>query len=222
MKKFALIVAGGSGSRMGHAVPKQFVGIGGRPLLVHTVEVFLSYDPEIEIVLVLPKNDIRTWVEISKKHGITAKIKVTTGGENRFFSVRNGLDLITGDGIVFIHDGVRPLVSALTINNCYEMAVDRGNAIPVIPVNESLRFVEGESNQAVDRKQFVLVQTPQTFRTKTIQQAYKNAASNNFTDDASVLESMGETINLVPGNRENIKITFPEDLKMVQSLLGTP
>lgn len=219
MKKFALIVAGGSGSRMGNAVPKQFMEINSRPILMHTIDVFLRYDPEIEIVLVLPKNEIRTWEEICTKHGFRAKVTVTSGGENRFFSVRNGLELIDANSIVFIHDGVRPLVSVQTINNCYETAVEHGNAVPVVPVSESIRMVAGKSNRAVDRNQFVLVQTPQTFKTGLIQKAYKQASSSSFTDDASVLEAAGETIHLVAGNRENIKITFPEDLTMASTFL---
>jgi len=220
MKKFALIVAGGSGVRMGNAVPKQFMEINSRPVLMYTIEVFLRYDPEVEIVLVLPKNEIRTWKEICKVHRFTAKIALTSGGENRFLSVCNGLELIDANSIVFIHDGVRPLVSVQTIKNCYQTAVDYGNATPVIPVNESIRMIEGKSNRAVDRNQFVLVQTPQTFKTALIQKAYKQASSSNFTDDASVLEATGETIHLVAGNRENIKITFPEDLNRAQAFLG--
>lgn len=221
MKKFALIVAGGSGSRMENTVPKQFMEINGRPVLMHTIDVFLRYDPEIEIVLVLPKNEIRTWKEICKAHGFTAKVTLTSGGDNRFFSVRNGLELIDVNSIVFIHDGVRPLVSVQTIKNCYQTAVDYGNAIPVIAVNESIRRVEGKSNRAVDRNQFVLVQTPQTFKTELIQKAYNQASSSNFTDDASVLEATGEAIHLVAGNRENIKITFPEDLSWASTFLSS-
>lgn len=206
---------------MGNAVPKQFMEINSRPVLMHTIDVFVSYDPEIEIVLVLPKNEIQTWEEICMKHGFTFKITVTSGGESRFYSVRNGLKLIDANSIVFIHDGVRPLVSVQTIKDCYETAVEHGSAIPVVPVSESIRLIEGKSNRAVDRNQFVLVQTPQTFKTGLIQNAYKQATSSNFTDDASVLETTGESIHLVAGNRENIKITFPEDLSMASTFLAS-
>ena len=219
MKKFALIVAGGSGNRLSNKIPKQFIEVAGRAVIMHTIDVFLNYDKSIEIILVLPKNRLQLWKELCLKYDFDVNTKIAFGGETRFDSVKNGLDLITGSGIVFIHDGVRPLVSRQTIQNCCETAAEKGNALPVVQVSESVRVVEGAENRAVDRSKYFLVQTPQTFQTGLIQKAFRQATSNLFTDDASVLESMGETIHLVEGNRENIKITYPEDLVFAESFL---
>jgi len=219
MKKFALIVAGGIGSRMNTAVPKQFIEIGGRPVLMHTFDAFFNFDPNLEFILVLPEDQLMLWKGLCHKHKFKIEYKIAHGGETRFNSVNNGLDLISDDGIVFIHDGVRPLVSAKTLKNCFESAVAKGNALPVVPVSESVRMVEGSENIAVDRSKYFLVQTPQTFQTGLIKNAYNRATSRLFTDDATVLESVGETIQLVEGNRENIKITFPEDLVLADIFL---
>jgi 2-C-methyl-D-erythritol 4-phosphate cytidylyltransferase len=219
MKKFALIVAGGSGSRMNNSVPKQFLEIAGRPVLMYTFDAFFKFDPNLEFILVLPKDQDSIWNSLCDKHDFQMVHKIAFGGETRFQSVKNGLDLITGDGIVFIHDGVRPMVSVQTLQNCFQSAVEKGNALPVIPISESVRMVEGLHNRAVDRSQYFLVQTPQTFQTGLIKVAYRQAKSNLFTDDATVLESLGETIYLVEGNRENIKITYPEDLIFADALL---
>ena len=212
MKKFAVIVAGGSGSRMKETVPKQFMELQGRPVLMHTFDAFNNYDSQIEFILVLPKNQVEFWRELCEKHDFIIKYKIAFGGETRFHSVKNGLDLINKEGIVFIHDGVRPLVSVKTLQNCFATAIEKGNALPVIPVAESVRFVNGTGNKSVDRSKYFLVQTPQTFKTELIKKAFQQNYSDKFTDDASVLESFGKTINLVEGNRENIKITYPEDL----------
>ena len=219
MKKFALLVAGGSGNRMNNSVPKQFLEIGGRPVLMYTFDAFFNYDPNIEFILVLPEEQNSLWNQLCKKHHFKIEYQIAFGGETRFYSVKNGLDKIIGDGIVFIHDGVRPLVSEKTIQNCLEMAVEKGNALPVISMSESVRMVEGLHNKAVDRSKYFLVQTPQTFQTGLIKVAYRQAKSSLFTDDATVLENMGETINMVEGNRENIKITYPEDLIFADALL---
>jgi 2-C-methyl-D-erythritol 4-phosphate cytidylyltransferase len=219
MKKFALIVAGGSGSRMKHNIPKQFILINDRPVLMHTFDAFINFDAKIEFILVLPPDQLTLWNSLCEMHQFRFEYKIAFGGETRFHSVKNGLDLITGDGIVFIHDGVRPLVSKQTLQNCFETALEKGNALPVIPVSESVRVVEGIENRAVDRTKYFLVQTPQTFQTTLIQKAFHQVTSGLFTDDASVLESFGETIHLVEGNRENIKITYPEDLVFAETFL---
>ncbi len=221
MKKFALIVAGGSGSRMKGAVPKQFLELNGLPVLMHTFNVFVNYDPHIEFILVLPENQVGYWEELCEKYRFQLKYKLAPGGQTRFHSVKNGLGLIKGEGVVFIHDGVRPLVSLRTIKNCFAKTVEKGNALPVVPVAGSIRFVEGESNNALDRSKHFLVQTPQTFQTKLIKNAFRQPYSELFTDDASVLENFGHTIYLVEGNRENIKITFPEDILMAGSILNS-
>ena len=219
MKKFALIVAGGSGNRMNNAVSKQFIEINNRPVLMHTFDVFMNFDSKLEFILVLPKDQITFWDALCQKHQFKTESKIAFGGETRFQSVKHGLDLISDDGIVFIHDGVRPLVSAKTLQNCLDTAIEKGNALPVIPVTESVRFANGSGNQPVDRSKYFLVQTPQTFQTRLIKNAYRLAKTDAFTDDATVLESRGETIHLVEGNRENIKITYPEDLVFARLFL---
>lgn len=216
MKKFALIVAGGSGNRMKSEIPKQFIEIAGKPILMHTLLNFKNFSPEINMVLVLPKNQLSEWDLLCQKFSFDLKYELAIGGETRFQSVKNGLDKINENGIVFIHDGVRPFVSQQTILNCYQMAKEKGNALPVIPVTDSLRFANNKENKTVKREHFSRVQTPQTFQIQKIKTAYKNASSNHFTDDASVLEETGEKINLVEGNRENIKITYPEDLLIAE------
>ncbi|SHF38578.1 2-C-methyl-D-erythritol 4-phosphate cytidylyltransferase [Mariniphaga anaerophila] len=218
MKKFALIVAGGSGSRMGSATPKQFIEIEGRPLLMHTFDAFSKADPAFKFILVLPEKETDTWHSLCTKYAFSTKHLVVTGGETRFHSVKNGLAKINDEGIVFIHDGVRPLVSAQTIENCYKTALDKGNALPVIAPSESIREVFNGQNRAVDRSRYFLVQTPQTFRVSLIKKAYEQEYASAFTDDASVLEKAGTKINLVEGNRENIKITWPADIKMAGTL----
>lgn len=219
MKKFALIVAGGNGSRMGEKIPKQFIELNGRPVLMHTFDAFLKYDAQIEFILVLPAAEIDYWNKLCEKHRFGQKYQLVTGGKTRFHSVKNGLGLIHDDGVVFIHDGVRPLVSKQTFENCFTTAVEKGNALPVLPVNESVRVVDSTGNRAVNRSAFVLVQTPQTFQTSLIKKAYQQPFTELFTDDASVLEKMGETVFLVEGNRENIKITYPADIVIAESFL---
>jgi len=219
MKKFAIIVAGGSGNRMGAAVPKQFLEICGKPVLMHTIQVFYEFDPECELILVLPEMQQEFWDGLCLKHSFTLPHRVVSGGENRFNSVKNGLKLIDGDGIVFIHDGVRPLVSAETLGRCFNTAINTGNAIPVLPVNESLRKLESGQNISVDRSLYFGVQTPQTFQTNQILKAYLQAFDPAFTDDASVAERAGFPIFMVEGNRENIKITTPEDLIIAEAFM---
>lgn len=219
MKKFALIVAGGSGSRMETSVPKQFLEIEGKPVLMYTFEAFSKFDSDIEFILVLPEQQVGYWESLCTKHSFRTNYKLAFGGGNRFQSVKNGLDLINEEGLVFIHDGVRPLVSEQTLQNCYQTALTKGNALPVVPPSESVRYSGENKNRAVDRSKYFLVQTPQTFETKQIKHAYKLATHQNFTDDASVLENSGFSINLVDGNRENIKITWPQDLIVAKAFL---
>lgn len=219
MKKFVLIVAGGSGSRMGSEIPKQFLELCGKPVLMHTIEVFYDFDPECRIILVLPEDQLQFWSGLCLKHSFILPHRIVSGGENRFNSVKNGLKLIDGEGIVFIHDGVRPLVSRQTIERCFETARISGNAIPVLPVTESLRKQEGDKNNSVDRSQYFSVQTPQTFQSSQILKAYEQDFDQAFTDDASVAEKAGFPIFMVEGNRENIKITNPTDLIIAEVFL---
>ncbi|MFV0266488.1 MAG: 2-C-methyl-D-erythritol 4-phosphate cytidylyltransferase [Draconibacterium sp.] len=220
-KKFALIVAGGSGSRMNNQVPKQFLELVGKPVLMHTFESFYTFDPNISFVLVLPQSEFSRWKELCEKHRFTIPYQLAAGGSNRFESVKNGLLIIREEGVVFIHDGVRPLVSGQTIQNCFNTAQEKGNALPVVPVSESVRYVDGSHNSSLDRSKYYLVQTPQTFRVSLIKKAYEQAYSELFTDDASVLENTGQAINTVEGNRTNIKITYPEDIRIASFLLST-
>lgn len=219
MKKFALIVAGGSGNRMKGRIPKQFIELNDQPILMHTFERFQNYDPEIKFILVLPERLMEFWKDLCEKYQFKIEHKLALGGKTRFQSVKNGLELVSEEGIVFIHDGVRPLVSIQTIHNCFDAAMIKGNALPVIPVNESVRVIDSEENRPVDRSKYFLVQTPQTFQSTLIKQAYGQTLDNDFTDDATVLEQYGQKIKLVEGNRENIKITWPEDVIIAQALM---
>jgi 2-C-methyl-D-erythritol 4-phosphate cytidylyltransferase len=219
MKKFVIIVAGGSGSRMGTEIPKQFLELCGKPVLMHTIQVFHDFDPESKIILVLPEDQQLFWEGLCLKHSFSLVHQVVSGGKTRFHSVQNGLSQIDGEGIVFIHDGVRPLVSRETLGRCLETAQESGNAIPVLPVTESLRKLEGEQNISVDRSQYFSVQTPQTFRSNQILEAFQQDFDPAFTDDASVAEKAGFSIQMVEGNRENIKITTPTDLIIAEALL---
>jgi 2-C-methyl-D-erythritol 4-phosphate cytidylyltransferase len=219
MKKFVIIVAGGSGSRMGTEIPKQFLELCGKPVLMHTIQFFHDFDPESSIILVLPEDQKQFWDRLCLKYSFSLKHQIVSGGKTRFHSVKNGLDQIDGEGIVFIHDGVRPLVSKETLNSCFRSAQKHGNAIPVLPVNESLRKLEGDQNLSVDRNLYFIVQTPQTFRTEQILKAFRQNYDETFTDDASVAEKAGFSIHMVEGNRENIKITTPTDMIIAETFL---
>lgn len=220
MKKFALIVAGGSGNRMGGDIPKQFLELSGKPVLMHTMESFYNFDPECILIIVLPEQHRNYWVGLCLKHSFSVRHRIVAGGSTRFHSVQNGLKIIEGKGIVFIHDGVRPLVSLETLNRCFETAQKSGNAIPVLPVTESLRKTVGKQNISVDRSIYFNVQTPQTFRTEQILKAYRCDYDPAFTDDALVAEKAGFPIFMVEGNPENIKITKPVDLIIAEAILG--
>lgn len=219
MSNYVIVVAGGSGTRMKSVVPKQFLELAGRPILMHTLERFVAFDPAIKIILVLPEAHQSTWKELCVLHAFTLKHSVVNGGETRFHSVKNGLNTISGDGIVAVHDGVRPLVSITTIRRCFEEAKKKGNAIPCIPVHETVRQIEGDSSKLVDRSALRLIQTPQVFEIRLLQQAFNQEYQSIFTDDASVIENKGENIHLVEGSRENIKITEPADLILAKSII---
>ena len=208
-----VIVAGGKGLRMGQDTPKQFLLLKTKPILIHTIEKFHTWDPKCEIILVLPESQHNYWSSLCEKQKFTIPLKITTGGKTRFHSVKNGLNLATGN-IIGIHDGVRPLVNHETISLCFNTAKQKGNAIPCIPVNDSLRVKEQNTNKMVDRSLFFRIQTPQVFQADVIKQAFNQPFSEYFTDDASVIESNGQIVNLVKGNEENIKITRPVDLKI--------
>ena len=219
--RYVVIVAGGSGLRMGTETPKQFLRLKGRPILLHTIDQFLKFDNKIKIILVLPAAHIPTWEQITFEFAINYSIEVVEGGETRYKSVQQGLQVIKNEGVVGIHDGVRPFVSQETIARCYETALSLGNGVPCISINESLREVEGGINRWVNRNKYKIIQTPQCFNTTLIQDAYQIDERMEFTDDASVMEFAGHKINLVEGNPENIKITSKGDLKLGESFIQT-
>jgi 2-C-methyl-D-erythritol 4-phosphate cytidylyltransferase len=219
MQKSVIIVAAGRGKRMGTETPKQFLLLKSKPILMHTITCFYKYDPSIEIVVVLSEEHISKWQQLCIHYNFNIKHTIVEGGEERFYSVKNGLEVINHNGIVAIHDGVRPLVSNETIIRCFNKALETDAAIPVMPVVESLRRLEGEKSFSVNRTEYVTVQTPQCFNIDLIKKAYQQKFSNTFTDDASVLEKLGHSISLVEGNIENIKITSPLDLILAEKLL---
>lgn len=219
MKLYAVIVAGGSGTRMGTDIPKQFLELAGKPVLMHTIERFLTFSNSIHIITVLPGEYLEFWDQLKKKYTFTLPHIIVRGGETRFISVRNGLEYVDDDALVAVHDAVRPLVSIGTIKRCFETAGEYGNAIPVISPSDTLRIVNEENSKPVDRLLVKQIQTPQVFHSRLLKKAYCQSYLPEFTDDATVLEKTGEKIRLVDGNRENIKITNPEDLIIAQHLL---
>ena len=221
MKKYIIIVAGGKGLRMGGEIPKQFLPIGGKPVLMRTMEAFHAYDAEIQIVLVLPVAQQAYWKELCDQYAFTLPYRLADGGETRFHSVKNGLDTIPTDeeALVGVHDGVRPFVSAEVIARCYAEAARVGAVVPVTDVVETVRHLEdGGGSTTVNRDEYKLVQTPQVFSLALLKQAYAQPYVPAFTDDASVVEALGHEVTLVQGNRENIKITTPFDLVVGRSM----
>jgi 2-C-methyl-D-erythritol 4-phosphate cytidylyltransferase len=219
-KKIAVIVAGGSGNRMGSTIPKQFLELAGKPVLWHTVHAFVSAYSDIEIVLVLPEAHfeyVQPWLH---EFNTTTTVTLVKGGETRFHSVKNGLQLVQEPAVVFVHDGVRPLISTSLIHACYEAALEKGSAIPVIEMKDSIREIAGEENKAVNREQFKIIQTPQTFLSEWLLPAFSLPYNPLFTDEATVVEKQGHRIQLVPGEEANIKITRPLDLTIANALLN--
>ncbi len=220
LQEHIIIVAGGSGKRIKANIPKQYIVVNGKPLITYTIEVFFKYNPDIHMYIVAHKDYLSYLNELLKNYFPDKKIHTTTGGETRFESVKKGLVLIEADGsVVGIHDAARPMVSVETIKRCFETAAQKGNAIPVVNVNESIRVIENNSNKAINRTNYKIVQTPQCFNATAIKKAFEQDYSSLFTDDASVLEKSGEKIILVEGNTENIKITHDTDLILAQHLL---
>ena len=221
MEKYVIIVAGGKGLRMGGDIPKQFVPINGMPVLMRTIEAFYAYDPQINIILVLPSAHQAYWKELCEEYHFSIPYQLANGGETRFHSVKNGLALIpSSDGIVGVHDGVRPFVAQSVIKECYEQAAQLQAVVPVTEVVETVRYIrEDGGSETVPRDRYKLVQTPQVFTVDLLKKAYAQEYIPLFTDDASVVEHCGATVYLVKGNRENIKLTTPFDLKVAEALL---
>ena len=219
MNKIAIIVAGGKGERMNADVPKQFLEIHGKPILMHTLEAFINFDASLQLILVLPAAQVDFWQTLCEAHDFNIPHQIVAGGQTRFQSVKNGLDAVKVPAIVAIHDGVRPLVSKETIARCFDTAAKFGAAIPTMDSIESIRFVDANGSKSVDRTAYKMVQTPQVFDAELLKKAYEQEFSVLFTDDASVVEAMGITVQLVDGNRENIKITTEFDLIVAERLL---
>ena len=220
---YIVIVAGGKGLRMGSDIPKQFLPIGGKPVLMRTLERFREYSADLQIILVLPEAQQDYWRQLCEKYHFDVKYQLANGGQTRFHSVQNGLALVPDDaeGVVGVHDGVRPFPSIEVIRNCFETARTAKAVIPVIPVVETVRHLEGERSVTVPRDEYKLVQTPQTFDIQLLKAANRQPYNDGFTDDASVVESYGHEITLVKGNRENIKITTPYDITIAEATLNS-
>jgi 2-C-methyl-D-erythritol 4-phosphate cytidylyltransferase len=221
-KSHAIIVAGGTGMRMDSAVPKQFLLLKNRPVLMHTIEAFRSCDTKPEIILVLHPGFHSYWKQLCVDHHFTTKHQLVEGGLTRFHSVKNGLDTITGDenAVIAVHDAVRPLTSTYIIDESYKYAAKHGNAIAAVKSRDSVRQIKNDHSINLPREEIYLVQTPQTFRLNQLKKAYMQEYSDNFTDDASVVEQSGVSINLINGSYQNIKITFPEDIAIAELLIG--
>jgi 2-C-methyl-D-erythritol 4-phosphate cytidylyltransferase len=232
-QEYALIVAGGKGTRIKSKIPKQFIELNGLPVLMHTIHAFYRYSEQVVVILVLPEDDFETWKTLCTKHNFTKKLILQKGGDTRFQSVKNGLEKIEGNGLVAIHDGVRPLVSEDIIGASYRLAAVHQSAVAAVRLKESIRMTdqaclpEGSSarrqdnTQAVDRSRFRLIQTPQTFEVSLIKKAYQMKEDPSLTDDASVAERAGHIISLFEGSYENIKITTQEDLVIAEALLSS-
>ncbi len=222
MKEYVIIVAGGKGLRMGGEVPKQFLTIGGRPVLMRTMERFRQYSSDLQIILVLPAEQQGYWHDLCREYHFDVDYLLAEGGDTRFHSVQHGLALIPDDaeGVVGVHDGVRPFPSLSVIRRCYETAHQAKAVIPVIKVVETVRKLDAQGSMTVPRDNYRLVQTPQVFDIKLLKAANRQLYTPDFTDDASVVEAFGQTVTLVEGNRENIKLTTPFDLTIAAALLS--
>jgi len=216
MKKYVIITASGKGLRMNSDIPKQFIEIAGKPIIMHTIEKFYNYNKQINIIVTLNSQMLDYWNELIKKYKFKISHKIVIGGKTRFHSIKNAITKIEENSITAVHDAVRPLVSLNTIVRCFKKAEECGNAVPFININESIREINGTLNKIAIRDNFVLIQTPQVFMSDILIKAYKQEFSENFTDDASVAENIGQNINLIEGNYENIKITKPLDLKIAE------
>ncbi len=220
MKKYAVIVAGGNGQRMGSDTPKQFLLLKQKPLLWYTLQSFLQSYDDMHIILVLPKDNITEGESLIKDLNAEARTTITAGGATRFQSVQNGLVWVTEPSIVFVHDGVRCLVTKELIHRCYEQAIEKGSAIPAIAATDSIRIIEDGTHKVADRNHVRIIQTPQTFLSSILLPAFKNEYKDSFTDEATVVEASGQEVFLIDGDHENIKITRPADLLIAERILS--
>ena len=220
MKKYAIIVAGGSGTRMGGHLPKQFMLLRDKPVLYYTLKTFIESFEDLQVILVLPMDYTDMGQEIIDAFFDKDRIRITAGGDTRFQSVKNGLALVEEESVVFVHDGVRCLLTKELIHRCYAMAAETGTAIPAIPSKDSIRLITDEGNAAFDRNRVMLIQTPQTFHSKIIVPAFQIDYKDKFTDEATVAEAYGMKVSLVEGEETNIKITRPVDLLLAEQILA--
>ncbi|HXI00785.1 MAG TPA: 2-C-methyl-D-erythritol 4-phosphate cytidylyltransferase [Sphingobacteriaceae bacterium] len=219
MKYYAIIVAGGIGNRMENSIPKQFLLLGGIPVLMRSIEAFFNSELKPSIILVLHSAHIQLWKELCIRHGFKISHQIVQGGETRFSSVKNGLKLVNNNSITAIHDGARPIVSQSLINKCFRSAEQHGNAIPGVQSSDSIRQLRNGTSKSLKREEIYKIQTPQVFKTEVLVNAYEQLFEPIFSDDASVVEKAGHIIHLVDGESSNIKITYPEDLIIAESLL---
>lgn len=220
MQRSTIIVAGGSGKRLGGPVPKQFQTVKGRPLLMWTIEAFHRYDPLMPLIVVLPQEHFDIWKALCMGHRFFIHHHVVAGGEQRWHSVKAGLSKVEGDGLVAVHDGVRPLVSTDLIGRCFDAADRQAAAIPVVPVVPSIRETTAVGSRALDRSKLLAVQTPQCFHTDLLRKAFEQPFDSTFTDEASLVERMGVKVALVEGEENNIKVTNAMDMRVVEVLMG--
>jgi 2-C-methyl-D-erythritol 4-phosphate cytidylyltransferase len=220
MKKTAIIVAGGTGQRMGTALPKQFLAIEGKSILLHTVDQFVSAFSDINFVIVLPADYIHEGENIIASSGLSQSFLFVAGGDTRFQSVKNGLAQADPASIVFVHDAVRCLLTPDLIQRCYQQAVEKGSAIPAVSSTDTVRIIEGTKHHVVDRANVMMIQTPQTFNAAILKKAFDQAYQPSFTDEANVLEASGKEVYLIEGEHENIKITRPLDLAIAEYILA--
>ena len=221
LQEYAIVVAGGKGTRIKSLVPKQFIELSGLPILMHTLSAFREYSSEIRIVLVLPQDDEERWKSLCAKHQFDVPLTIVHGGETRFQSVKNGLALVPDNSLVAIHDGVRPLVSSDIIGASFRLAAVHGTAVTAVRLKDSIRITDQDNTKAVDRSKFRLIQTPQTFKSELIKKAYQTKEEVSMTDDASVAEHAGHLISLFEGSYENIKVTTGDDLMVAEALLAS-
>jgi len=220
MKFFAVIVAGGSGTRMNAPLPKQFMLLVGKPVMMHTIATFASSPQKPEIFVVLNEQYFFLWKRLCEEHKFSTPYTLVAGGKTRFHSVKKALDIIEDDAVIAVHDAVRPLITTAIISKAYETALETGNAVVAVPSKDSVRLLKTSGiSENVNRSEVFLVQTPQTFQSAIIKKAYEQEYSEEFTDDASVVERSGIQINLLQGDPENLKITFPSDLKIAELIL---
>ncbi len=219
MQKHVIIVAGGKGSRLGSILPKQFTGVCGKPVLIHTFDPFVRYSPELQFTLVLPEKYISVWERICREHSFNIRHRIVAGGPTRFHSVKNALKALPPSGLVAVHDGVRPVITPGLVSRVFHFAERFGTAIPVVPVRESVRLVDHALSTACPRNRVRIVQTPQCFRSEMLINAYNKNYREEFTDDATVVEAEGERLFLVDGEHSNIKISTDTDLLIAKALL---